>query len=805
MAGQRYRILIVDDSREDREAYRRALARANEQEFDFLEAATGEEGLLLCHSAVPDCVILDHRLPDMDAVGFLASLCHGRLEPPVPVVVLTGQGNETVAVRALKAGAQDYLVKGAPEGEVQRAVRAAIEHHARPTDRTYRVLIIDDSPEDREVYRRQLLHGPGRYQFVEAEVGEEGIALCRSFSPDCVLLDYVLPDMDGLEVLAKLNAEHGRDTLAIVMLTGQGSEALAVRALKAGAEDYLVKGPALDGLAQAVRSAVEKVELRRKVDEQRREVERSRNELRVTLSSIGDAVISTDTDGRVTFLNHVAEKLTGWTSREASGRLLEEVFIILNEESRRPAENPAARALREGVIVGLANHTLLIAKDGAERPIDDSGAPIRDETGAVLGTVLVFRDVTERRRSEKTLRNQRDRARLLWEAAGILLRSENPEVMLRGLFAKISETLGLDAYFNFMVDDTRRNLRLQSCLGIPEEDVRRLTRLELGQAVSGTVALYQRSIVISHIQESDDPNIELLKRYGVRTYACYPLLANGRLLGTLSFGSRTRDELTQSELEFLETIANYVAVAYERIRLLTELRETDQRKNDFLAMLGHELRNPIAAVKHGLDLLRLPSVTDATRSSVREVLIEQTDHIVRLIDQLLDVSRVVRGKVEIHKERVELRAVLAEAIRMAQPLLDNGQCEVRTVFPAAAIWIDADPVRLKQVVGNLLNNAARYSGEQCRVEVIIEHLQSEAIIRVRDQGIGMDPGLIRRVFEPFVQGKRMLDRSEGGLGIGLTVVKSLVEMHGGRVEAFSEGEGKGSEFSIHLPLAGDVE
>ena len=306
-------------------------------------------------SALPDCVVLDHRLPDMDAVGFLASLCHERTEPPVPIIVLTGQGNQMVAVRALKAGAHDYLVKGASEGEVRRAVWAAIERNVQPMDRTYRVLIIDDSPEDRESYRRRLLQGPERFEFQETDIGEEGIALCRTFNPDCVLLDYGLPDMDGFEVLAKLNFEYGKDRLAILMLTGQGNEAIAVHALKAGAGDYLVKGPTLEGLGQAIRSAVEKVALRRRLQDERREIERSRNELRVTLSSIGDAVISTNTDRRIIFLNHVAERLTGWTSREASGQPLEEVFVIVNEASRRPAENPAVRVLREGVIVGLAN------------------------------------------------------------------------------------------------------------------------------------------------------------------------------------------------------------------------------------------------------------------------------------------------------------------------------------------------------------------------------------------------------------------------------------------------------------------
>ena len=761
MAEPRYRILIVDDSTEDRKAYRRALARLTEREFDFLEAETGEEGLTLCRSTLPDCVILDHRLPDMDAVSFLASLCHGRTEPPVPVVVLTGQGNEAVAVRALKAGAQDYLVKGASEGEIQRAVGAAIERHVRPMDRTYRVLIIEDSPEDREICRRHLLQGPEQFEFMEAEVGEAGIALCRTFNPDCVLLDYGLPDMDGIEVLTRLNIEYGRDSLAIIMLTGQGNEALAVRALKAGAEDYFVKGPALDGLGQAVRSAVEKAALRRRLEEERREVERSRNELQVTLTSIGDAVISTDVRGGITFLNGVAESLTGWTSSEAAGRSLEEVFVIVNEDSRMAAENPALRALREGVVVGLANHTLLIARDGVERPIDDSAAPIRDEKGSVLGAVLVFRDVTERRRTEQSL----------------LLQSRVLESMIEGV--SVADENGVIFYTN------------------PTED--RLFGYERGE-LSGRHVSVQNDYSPEENERRVSEVIQSLRDGGSWTGEWRNRRKDGSVF--ISFARITTLDVRgrQCLVCVREDITDRKDLEEELQRRISELAFAARRKDEFLAMLAHELRNPLAPIRNSLHVLKLKNGDWEAIDVVREIMERQVGHLGRLVDDLLDVSRITQGKVELKLERVDLARLVRQCAADHYTMFESAEITLNVESPETPVWVSGDATRLTQVLDNLLTNALKFTnpGGAVRISVAIEG--ELANVSVRDNGIGIPAELLSGVFDVFAQADKSLARSRGGLGLGLAIVSRLVTMHGGTVSARSEGHGRGSEIVFDLPL-----
>ena len=369
-------------------------------------------------------------------------------------------------------------------------------------------------------------------------------------------------------------------------------------------------------------------------------VQEQREWLRTTLASIGDAVIATDTAARVTFLNDVAQKLTGWKEDEATGRPLETVFTIVNEQTRQPVENPATRALREGRIVGLANHTLLRSKQGVELPIDDSAAPIRNAEGKIAGVVLVFRDVTTRRQAEK--------------------------------------------------------------------------------------ALHDRS---------------------------------------------------------------------------EQLAEADRLKNEFLAMLAHELRNPLAPIQNALQLIQFQGLDKA--DSVPElwaIMERQVEALVRLVDDLLDVSRITRGKIGIHKQPVDVNAIISRAVESSRPLIDSRRQTLDVELPNEPMRVDADLTRMTQVVLNLLNNAAKYTPEGGRIWLSVERDDGYAAFRVRDNGVGIRADMLPKVFDLFSQSEQTLDRAEGGLGIGLTLARRLTELHGGTVAAFSDGPGKGSEFVVRIPL-----
>jgi PAS domain S-box-containing protein len=237
----------------------------------------------------------------------------------------------------------------------------------------------------------------------------------------------------------------------------------------------------------------------------------------------------------------------------------------------------------------------------------------------------------------------------------------------------------------------------------------------------------------------------------------------------------------------------------ERKRAEEALREADRRKDEFLAMLAHELRNPLAPIRNAAEVLRFFGSSEPRIEWCREVIDRQVGHLTRLVDDLLDVSRITRGKVTLQKERIELATAVARAVETVRPLIESRGHRLVLSLSERPVLVEADLVRLAQVMGNLLNNAAKYSPDGSEIRLAAGLEGGEAVIRVRDEGIGIPPEMLAQVFELFVQADRSLDRSEGGLGIGLTLVRSLVEMHGGSVEARSDGPGRGSELIVRLP------
>ena len=487
--------------------------------------------------------------------------------------------------------------------------------------------------------------------------------------------------------------------------------------------------------------------------------------LRVTLASVGDGVVTTDLEGRVTSLNHVAESLTGWKSSEAAGRPLEDVFRIVNEDTRQPVENPAARALKEGVVVGLANHTVLLAKDGAERPIDDSAAPIKDEQGRVSGVVLIFRDVAERRRQENLLRESERRFRTMADSAPVMIWVTDPTATCTYLNERWYEFTGTTA---------KQGLGLGWLDAVHPDD----------RESSGAVFL-----VANARREAFRLEYRLRRHDGAYRWAIDS--------GTPRFGPGG---------EFLGYIGSVIDID-ERKTLEEQLREradqlaeADRRKDDFLAVLSHELRNPLAPLRNGLQVMKLAGGSGEAAEQARAMMERQLGQMVHLVDDLLDVSRITRGKVDLRKGRVDLASVLHSAVETSGPLIEERGHDFALTVPADPLTVDADVTRLAQVFANLLNNAAKYTPDGGRITLVARREGGEAVVSVADTGVGIPEAMLPRVFEMFTQVDRSLEKAQGGLGIGLTIVDRLVRMHGGTVEAKSGGPGKGSEFEVRLPV-----
>jgi PAS domain S-box-containing protein len=482
--------------------------------------------------------------------------------------------------------------------------------------------------------------------------------------------------------------------------------------------------------------------------------------LLVTLSSIGDAVITTDTEGRVRFLTPVAESLTGWTPQEAIGQPLDGVFRLINRDRRPRVESPTWQALREARTVKLASNSVLVARDGRERSISDSAAPIRNDKGEVGGVILVFRDISDRRETERSL------AKALTYADDIIDTLREPFVVLDADLRV--RTANRSFYDSFRVSKEETENRLVYDLGNGQWDIPSLRTL--------------LDEILSRNQSVHDFEVE----------HSFPALGRKiMLLNARPFPPHSKHP------ELILLAVEDVSALRERA---DELAEAGRQKDEFLATLAHELRNPLAPIRNAVQSLGTEGLPESGVRIARDVIARQVQIMARLVDDLLDVSRISRNTLDLRKQRVELASVLDSALESSGPLIRQCGHELTVRLPPQPLYLDADPVRLAQVLSNLLNNAAKYTNRGGHIWLNAEREGSDAVVSVRDDGIGIPGDMLARVFEMFTQVDRSLERSQGGLGIGLTLVLRLVEMHDGRIEARSDGPDQGSEFVVRLPL-----
>jgi signal transduction histidine kinase len=369
------------------------------------------------------------------------------------------------------------------------------------------------------------------------------------------------------------------------------------------------------------------------------------------------------------------------------------------------------------------------------------------------------------------------------------------------------EFLNCHVFFNYLVEEGQPALSLNACAGVTEAQKRALDHLPLGSAVCGCAIRDSCRIITEHIQTTEDPRTEFLKTIGIRAYVCHPLMSDGKAIGGLAFGTKSRDLFGDEELMLMKTVAESVAVAIRRkqneetlLKQAEELLIADHNKNAFISSLSHELRNPMATIMAGLSLLDV-SEDRGQQQKAKEIIRRQMDYLCRLVDDLLDITRITRNKIVLKKERFELNKTLMTIIDDTRALFEVKGVTLESSIRPDGIYINADPVRVKQAIGNLLHNALKFSSYGSKVTLSVFSDSNRVIIRVKDSGIGIDPAFMNDIFEPFTQADKSIDRRNGGLGLGLSIVKGIAELHGGSVTAHSGGPGKGSEFTISIPVS----
>jgi PAS domain S-box-containing protein len=506
---------------------------------------------------------------------------------------------------------------------------------------------------------------------------------------------------------------------------------------------------------------------------------------RVTLSSIGDGVVAIDPLGRVQFMNATAEALTGWSAAEAIGQPVYDVVRLLHEQTRRPLDGPMAGIVQAGPVTGGRIQTLLAGRHGREPPISTTWSPIVGDDGQKVGSVLVLHDITEERRAEAAVAEQREWFRTTLESIGD---------------AVIATDVQGRVVFMNPVAEHLTGWRMRDAIGQPCENIFRIvnesTRREVISPVRRvlsegiTVGLANHTILIARdgterpIDDSGAP----IRR------------SDGRMVGVvLVFRDVSERRRAESERQ---------TAAVERERLLeaervarSDAEKASRVKDDFVAMVSHELRTPLNAILGWTQLMAGARHDPDIIERGVDVIARNTRVQAQLIADLLDMSRIVSGKLQVDVQSADMAAIMRDAIDAVQREAELKGLTLTARIDGGLAPIAGDPARLQQIIWNLLSNAIKFTPAGGRIDVVLGRRNEHLELVVSDTGAGIAPEVLPHVFERFHQADRSITRRFGGLGLGLAIVRHLVELHGGTVRAESDGPGLGATFTVTFPVA----
>ena len=713
------------------------------------------------------------------------------------------------ALRSIPAGTDDTF---APLPAVTEHP-AADQRFARTAGS--RILLADDNA-DMRAYVRDLL-SPSYIVRVAAD-GEEALEAVRRERPDLILSDIMMPRVGGLALVKALRADRHLRDIPVILLSARAGEESRVEGFDAGADDYLVKPFSAREMLARVGALLELTQMRKETEEALREREQ---QLRLATEAAEVGLWDVDLVTGAMFWPPRVKAMFGISA--AVPVSMADFYAGLHPADRRPtseafeaAHDPKRRAVYD------VEYRTIGKEDGLVRWVAAKGRGIFDGSGRCVRVIGTAIDITTRKRAEERLREETRVRELLGKLSQHLVAAQlDTQRVVQIATDAATEISGaaFGAFFYNVQDEKGEWFRLYTLSGAPREAFAHFPQPR-NTGVFGPT--FRGEAVRS-------PDITLDPRYGhnppyegmppghlpVRSYLAVPVkTSSGQVLGGMFFGHPDPGVFDERAEHFVHAISAQAAVAFEnarlhqasqreieqRKRIEQALDEANRRKDEFLAMLAHELRNPLAPIAIAGELLARTVGEDARTQTAIGMIKRQATQLTRLVDDLLDVSRITQGRIQLQKRPVDLAAVIAQAIETIEPQLREKRHKL-SLFAASyePLHVDGDSTRLVQCVANVLANAVKYTEPGGEIRVQTSRDEASAVIEITDNGTGIAPELLPQVFDLFVQSDRTLDRSQGGLGIGLAVVKRLVEMHGGEVRGRSEGIGRGSTFEIRLP------
>jgi PAS domain S-box-containing protein len=651
-----------------------------------------------------------------------------------------------------------------------------------------RVLLVDDNPQDRLLTRRALASEFPDLELTEV-IGQAQLDDALDAPAfDIVVTDFQIRWTDGLKVLEAVQGIAPE--IPVIMFTNTGSEEIAASAFRMHLTDYIVKAPGhyirlAHGVRVALKNAAERREMGATLQQQGRLIDLSQ-----------EPIFAWDLDSGIVQWNAGSERLYGYSRDEAIGHSPHELLrtihpLPLAEFQRELAER--------GEWAGELRHQ---ARDGREVVVESRQQLIETESHRVV--LESNRDVTDRKRAA-------DRAAFINRASTVLATSLDYETTLTSVANLAVQSIADWCAVDIVVDTKVERLAVAHVDQQKIELARTVHRHEDPTAPHSVMHVIRTKTpalvplvtdeMLAAAAQGDEEQLRLIRSFGLVSYICVPLVAHARTLGALTFATaESRRRYTEQDLAFAQDLAYRAALAVDNAHAYNQIQIADRLKDEFLATLSHELRTPLNAILGYARLLQNGTVTREKVPKAVEIVERNASALAQMVEDVLDVSRIISGKMRLTIQPVDLPMVVQHAVESVAPAADAKQLRVQTSIDPDAGPISGDPDRLQQIAWNLISNAVKFTPKGGRVQVRVERVDSHVDIVVSDTGVGIKAEFLPHLFERFRQADSATTRQFGGLGLGLAIVRHLVELHGGSVAASSGGEGKGSTFRVHLPL-----